>query len=105
MFVGGSKGPTNVPYPVPYRAITPLEEECTNLLVPVCFSATHLGYASARMEPVFMICGEASGIAACQALEEGTSVQQINMATYRQALERARQKLTWDPSHDRPSER
>ena len=23
MFVGGAKGPTNVPYPIPYRAITP----------------------------------------------------------------------------------
>ncbi len=101
MFIGGNRGPTNVPYPIPYRAITPRADECTNLLVPVCFSATHLGYASARMEPVFMICGQSAGIAACRALGEGTTVQQIDMAAYRQALEKAGQKLTWDPERDR----
>ena len=103
MFVGGSNGPTNQPYPIPYRAITPQPEECTNLLVPVCFSATHLGYASARMEPVFMICGESAGIAACQALEEDCSVQSIDSTVYRKALEQAGQKLTWDPATDKPS--
>ena len=103
MFVGGSKGPTNVPYPVPYRAITPKSDECVNLLVPVCFSATHLGYASARMEPVFMICGESAGIAACQALDEKTTVQQIDMKVYRRALEQAGQKLSWDPEVDKPT--
>lgn len=96
MFVGGSHGPTNVPYPIPYRAITPKAEQCNNLLVPVCFSASHLGYASARMEPVFMICGESSGIAACRALSEGKSVQEIDPVTYRKALEAAGQKLVWD---------
>lgn len=101
MFVGGAKGPTNVPYPIPYRAITPKPEESTNLLVPVCFSATHLGYASARMEPVFMICGESAGIAACRALEENCSVQAIQWGTYREALLRAGQKLGWDPARDK----
>jgi hypothetical protein len=95
MFVGGARGPTNVPYPVPYRAITPKPEECTNLLVPICFSATHLGYASARMEPVFMICGESAGIAACHALAENATVQHIDMVSYRQALDRAGQVLQW----------
>jgi hypothetical protein len=95
MFIGGSRGPTNVPYPVPYRAITPKADECTNLLVPVCFSATHLGYASARMEPVFMICGQSAGIAACQALAENATVQQIDPAVLRTALERAGQVLEW----------
>lgn len=100
MFVGGSRGPTNVPYPIPYRAITPQAKEGVNLLVPVCFSATHLGYASARMEPVFMICGESAGIAACRALAENCPVQDIQPGAYREALMRAGQKLTWDPAHD-----
>jgi len=103
MFVGGANGPTNVPYPIPYRAITPKPEECTNLLVPVCFSATHLGYASARMEPVFMICGESAGIAACQALNEQKAVQDINLEKYLDRLKAVGQKLTWDPAVDRPS--
>ncbi len=95
MFIGGSKGPTNVPYPISYRAITPKAAECTNLLVPVCFSATHLGYASARMEPVFMICGQSAGIAACRALTENTAVQEIDMRAYRDALDEAGQVLEW----------
>jgi len=100
MFVGGPKGPTNVPYPIPYRALTPKAAECVNLLVPVCFSASHLGYASARMEPVFMICGESAGIAACRALAEKTTVQAIDKTAYHAALEKAGQKLSWDASRD-----
>ncbi|QDU75370.1 FAD dependent oxidoreductase [Bremerella volcania] len=103
MFVGGNKGPTNVPYAVPYAAIVPKQAECTNLLVPVCFSASHLGYASARMEPVFMICGESAGIAAAQAIEEDVAVQQINKPKYLAQLQRAGQKLTWDPAVDTPT--
>jgi hypothetical protein len=100
MFLGGSRGPTNVPYPIPYRALTPKAEECGNLIVPICFSASHLGYASARMEPVFMICGESAGIAACRALAENTTVQGIDGTRYRAALEKAGQKLTWNPAKD-----
>ncbi len=95
MFVGGAKGPTNVPYPISYRSITPKSNECTNLLVPVCFSATHLGYASARMEPVFMMVGESAGLAAVQAIDENTSVQEIDMNGYRKRLEDVGQKLKW----------
>ncbi len=49
------------PYPVSYRAIVPREEECANLLVPVCLSASHVAYGSIRMEPVFMILGQSAG--------------------------------------------
>jgi hypothetical protein len=95
MFIGGAQGPTNVPYPIPYRAIVPAKAECTNLLVPVCFSATHLGYASARMEPVFMICGESAGIAAVQALVQNTSVQDIDPLVFHNKLVAAGQRLEW----------
>jgi hypothetical protein len=95
MFIGGSSGPTNVPYPISYRSITPLKSECTNLLVPVCFSATHLGYASARMEPVFMICGESAGVAAAQAIKEGKPVQDISMNSYLNKLKTLGQRLSW----------
>jgi len=86
-------GPTNKPYPISYRAITPLKKECANLLVLVCFSATHLGYASARMEPVFMMCGESAGIAAVQAINEDAAVQDINMERYSKSLNKAGQRL------------
>jgi hypothetical protein len=89
----GQRGIT--PYPIPYRAITPKRDECTNLLVPVLFSASHLGYASARMEPTFMILGESAGIAAAHAIAEKVPVQEIDAARFRKALEAAGQRLTW----------
>lgn len=58
------------PYNVSYRAITPKEEEASNLLVPVCLSASHIAYGSIRMEPVFMVLGESAAIAACQAIDQ-----------------------------------
>lgn len=95
MFIGGSKGPTNIPYPISYRSIRPQKQECTNLLVPVCFSASHLGYASARMEPVFMICGESAGIAAAQAINENRPIQDIDMKIYMNKLIEKGQRLNW----------
>ncbi|MFC3199826.1 FAD-dependent oxidoreductase [Parapedobacter deserti] len=95
MFIGGHAGPTKVPYQIPYRAIIPKRSECTNLLVPVCFSATHVGYASGRMEPVFMILGESAGVAASHALKTGVAVQDINRDEYKNALLERGQRLRW----------
>ena len=65
------------PYPVSYRSLTPKREECTNLLVPVCLSATHIAYGSIRMEPVFMGMGQTCGLAAAMAGKG--SVQEIDV--------------------------
>ena len=66
------------PYPVSYRSITPKEEECANLLVPVCISASHIAYGSIRMEPVFMMMGEAAGAAASIAMDNKNSIQDVD---------------------------
>jgi hypothetical protein len=84
------------PYRVSFRAITPKAEECTNLLVPVCLSASHVAMASIRMEPTYMILGESAGIAAVQALEQNVSVQTIDPQRYRKALLDAGQILEWN---------
>ena len=66
-------------YNVSYRAITPKETEVRNLLVPVCLSASHIAYGSIRMEPVFMVLGQTSAIAACQAIDRyDNCVQKVN---------------------------
>jgi len=67
------------PYPISYRSITPKREECTNLLVPVCLSASHIAYGSIRMEPVFMVLGQSAGIAASMSIDEHTAVQKIDI--------------------------
>lgn len=81
------------PYALPYRAITPRREECTNLLVPVCLSASHIAFGSIRMEPVFFILGQSAGAAAVLALKTGRPVQEVDYATLRQVLLKGDQRL------------
>ena len=71
---GGGK-----PYPISYRSITPKREECTNLLVPVCMSSSHIAYGSIRMEPVFLELGQVCGIAASLAGKK--PVQSVDVKT------------------------
>lgn len=81
------------PYPIDYRAITPKEGECANLLVPVCLSASHIAFGSIRMEPVFMILGQSAATAAAHAIDERKSVQQIEYARLRERLIQDDQRL------------
>jgi hypothetical protein len=97
MFVGGAKG-TGHPYPIPYRSLTPVAGECSNLLVPVCFSASYIAYASARMEPVFCVLGESAGVAAAQAVKSSVPVQSIDAAKLRRRLLERGQILEWTPA-------
>ncbi|MCY3957369.1 MAG: FAD-dependent oxidoreductase [Chloroflexi bacterium] len=64
-----------VPYQIPFRVMVP--EGIDGLLVPVAVSASHLGYGTIRMEPVWMALGEAAGTAATLALERGTRVRDV----------------------------
>ena len=68
-----------LPYPISYRSITPKREQCTNLLVPVCLSASHIAYGSIRMEPVFMVLGQSAAVAASLAVEkDGCDIQDVS---------------------------
>ena len=73
-------------YNISYRAITPKEDEATNLLVPVCLSASHIAYGSIRMEPVFMVLGQSSALAACQAIDYTHSI--VQKVDYRKVIEK-----------------
>jgi hypothetical protein len=68
------------PYPVSYRALVPKEGECSNLLVPVCLSASHIAYGSIRMEPVFMALAQATAVAADLAIAKNIPVQKVDAA-------------------------
>ena len=67
------------PYPVSYRALIPKEQDCKNLYVPVCLSASHIAYGSIRMEPVFMVLAQSCAAAACMAIDARQTVQQVDV--------------------------
>ncbi len=83
------------PYPISYRSIVPRQSECSNLLVPVCLSASHISYGSIRMEPVFMVLGQSAATAAAHAIDGRTSVQQIDYAGLKVRLLADQQVLVW----------
>jgi hypothetical protein len=74
------------PYGIDYGSLTPKAEECTNLLVPVCLSCSHIAFGSIRMEPVFMLLGQSAGTAAALAIDAGVGVQQLDFERLRKQL-------------------
>ena len=74
------------PYPISYRSIIPQRKECTNLLVPVALSATHIAFGSIRMEPVFMVLAQTAAVAACMAIDAKVDVQNIDIKKLQKTL-------------------
>jgi hypothetical protein len=66
------------PYQIALGCILPRKEECSNLLVPVAVSSSHIAFGSIRMEPVFMILGQSAGSIAVLALEKGKSIYDLS---------------------------
>lgn len=83
------------PYPISYGSLTPTAEQCENLLIPVCLSASHIAFGSIRMEPVFMVLGQSAATAAMQAIESNSSVQSIRYDALRDRLTADGQVLNW----------
>ena len=84
------------PWGLPYRFITPKRKECTNLLVPACFSASHIAHGATRLEAQYMIIGESAGVAAAQAIDQGKAVQEIDVKRLQKRLLEHGQVLEWD---------
>lgn len=83
------------PYPIGYDAIVPQPSECENLFVPFAVSASHVAFASIRMEPVFMCLSQSAATAACLAIDEGVAVQGVEYEKLKPRLERDGQVLAW----------
>ncbi|GEP44514.1 FAD-dependent oxidoreductase [Brevifollis gellanilyticus] len=100
-------------YDIPYRSLVPPDVE--NLLVPVCVSATHVAYCSLRMEPVYMMLGQAAGNAAHLAIANKKPVQKVDTQKLRESLLKEgavldagyqpQVKLTWTPAHPKPGDK
>ncbi|HEY4416712.1 MAG TPA: FAD-dependent oxidoreductase [Verrucomicrobiae bacterium] len=83
---GSARGDITVPYPVAYRALVSKTNECSNLLVPWSLSASHIAFCSIRMEPAFMILSQAAGTAASIAMDDGVTVQKVNVTKLQNQL-------------------
>lgn len=92
---GNVEAKVAAPYPISYLSLTPKREECANLLVPVCLSASHIAFGSIRMEPVFMVLGQSAATAACVALDESIPVQDLNYEQLKSRLLNDNQRLKW----------
>ena len=83
------------PYQIPYRVMLPQRKEVTNLLVPVAFSASHVAYSTLRMEPQYMIIGQAAGVAARMAIQRAVAVQEIDAGALTTTLRSQHVVMEW----------
>ena len=81
------------PYEIPVRVLLPKKNQVDNLLVPVCLSASHVAYSSVRMEPQYMIIGQAAGVVASLAIEKGSAVQDISIPALQEKLHKQKAVL------------
>lgn len=83
------------PYTISYDAIVPKAAECENLFVTFGLSASHVAFASIRMEPQFMNLSQTAATAAALAIDGDTTVQQVDYEKLRARLLADKQIVDW----------
>jgi hypothetical protein len=83
------------PYPVSYRSIIPARGQAGNLFSIFAISASHIGFGSIRMEPVYMGLGQVAAIAGTLALDGKCAVQDVAYPALRKELLAVGQVLEW----------
>ena len=73
------------PYEIPYRCLLPLQIEQL-LVAGRCISADHAAHARSRNMPACMATGQAAGIAAAVAIDEGVTVRHVSVAKVQEKL-------------------
>jgi hypothetical protein len=84
------------PYPVSYRSIVPKVGQCQNLFCTFALSASHVGFASLRVEPTFMMTSQSAGTAAAFAIDDNVPVQSVNYQKLAAQLLADGEILSWN---------
>jgi hypothetical protein len=96
---GGISGTPPYPFGISYRSIIPRVGQCQNLFCTFALSASHVGFAPVRMEPVFMMTSQSAATAAAFAIDDNVPVQQLNYQKLSAGLRADGQLLTWAASN------
>lgn len=81
------------PSQVPFRCMLP--QGLDNLVVPLCLSATHVGWGTLRLEPVWMHLGEVAGRAAVLTSPKDEPVAAVDVGALQRELVLAGSAITF----------
>ena len=93
---GSIGGTPPYPYGISYRSLVPGVGQCENVFATFALSASHVAFASVRMEPVFMMTSQAAATAAAFAMDDQVSVQQVSYSKLSAQLRGDGQLLSWE---------
>lgn len=94
---GNTGGSPTTPWRLSYRCMTPPRDQCSNLLVAWAVSASHVAFASFRMEPTHMVLSQSAATAAAFAIDDNCSVQDLEYSKLKMQLLADGQILGSDP--------
>ena len=77
LYSEGNINSTHVLSYIPYEAIIPPRDKCTNLLVPWSLSASHIIFCALRLEPAFMQIAQSAATAAALCINNNINVQDL----------------------------